>query len=116
VRIAGKVARQRLAGASRLLTGAEGTPFFAEVERALTGYCTDKLGRPAAGLTREELAGALAEAGAHPAALRALAAALDACDAGRFGGAVAREELLALAERAMAALEEAHWLLPGGGR
>lgn len=116
VRIAGKVARRRLAGASRLLPGAEGAPFFAEVERALTGYCTDKLGRPAAGLTREELAGALAEAGAHPAALRALAAALEACDAGRFGGAVAREELLALAERAMAALEEAHWLLPGGGR
>jgi hypothetical protein len=116
VRIAGKVARQRLAGASRLLPGAEGAPFFDEVERALIGYCTDKLGRPAAGLTREELAGALTEAGAHPAALRALAAALDACDAGRFGGAVARDELLALAERAMAALEEAHWLLPGGGR
>ena len=116
VRIAGRVARRRLAEASRLLPGADGAPFFAEVERALVGYCSDKLGRPASGLTRDELARALAEAGAHVAALRALAAALDACDAGRFGGAVAREELLALAGRAMEVLEEAHWQVPGGGR
>ena len=85
------------------------------MERALIGYCADKLGRPAAGLTRDELARALAEAGAHPPALRALAAALDACDAGRFGGAVARQELLEIAGRAMAALEEAHWHVQGGG-
>jgi hypothetical protein len=116
VRIAGRVARRRLAEASRLLPGADGAPFFAEVERALVGYCSDKLGRPASGLTREELARALAEAGAHVAALRALSTALDACDAGRFGGAVAREELLALAGRAMEVLEEAHWQVPGGGR
>jgi hypothetical protein len=109
------VARKRLSGASRLLAGADGGPFFAEVERALLGYCGDKLGRPATGLTREELARALAEAGAHVAALRALASALDACDAGRYGGAVAREELLALAGRAMAVLEEAHWQVPRGG-
>lgn len=115
VRVAGRVARKRLAVASRLLTGTDGAPFFAEVERALVGYCGDKLGRPATGLTRDELARALAEAGAHVAALRALAAALDACDAGRFGGAVAREELLALAGRAMTVLEEVHWHRPGGG-
>ncbi len=115
VRIAGRVARKRLAVASRLLSGADGAPFFAEVERALIGYCGDKLGRPATGLTRDELARALAGSGAHVTALRALAAALDACDAGRFGGAVAREELLALAGRAMAVLEEVHWNHPGGG-
>ncbi len=116
VRIAGRVARRRLAGASRLLAGADAAPYFAEVERALVGYCADKLGRPASGLTRDELALALTEAGAHVAAQRALAAALDACDAGRFGGAVAREEVLTLAGRAMAVLEEAHWRPPGGGR
>jgi hypothetical protein len=115
VRIAGRVARRRLAEASRLLSGSDGAPFFSEVERALVGYCADKLGRPASGLTRDELARALAEAGAHVSALRALAAALDACDAGRFGGAVVREELLAMAGRAMAVLEEAHWHRPGGG-
>ncbi len=115
VRVAGKVARRRLATASRLLGGPDAAPFFAEVERALIGYCGDKLGRPAAGLTRDELALALTEAGAHPPALRALAAALDACDAGRFGGQLARQELLEVAGRAMATLEEAHWQLRGGG-
>ncbi len=116
LRLAGRVARKRLATASRLAAGAEGGPFFAEVERSLTGYCADKLGRPAAGLTREALAGALAEAGAHPPALRALASALDACDAGRYGGAASRDEVLALAGRAMELLEEAHWHGAGGGR
>jgi oxygen tolerance protein BatD len=115
LRLAGRVARRRLATASRLAGGAEAGPFFAEVERALTGYCADKLGRPAAGLTRDELARALAEAGAHPPALRALAQALDACDAGRYGGATVREEVLALAGRAMELLEEAHWHGAGGG-
>jgi hypothetical protein len=115
VRVAGKVARRRLAAASKLLGGPDAAPFFAEVERALVGYCADKLGGPAAGLTRDELARALTEAGAHPPALRALAAALDACDAGRFGGQLAREELLEIAGRAMTTLEEAHWQRRGGG-
>lgn len=115
LRLAGRVARRRLATAARLAAGAEAAPFFAEVERSLTGYCADKLGRPAAGLTREELARALADAGAHPPALRALAGALDACDAGRFGGATSRDEVLALAGRAMELLEEAHWRGAGGG-
>jgi len=114
LRQAGRVARRRLAEASRLAGGAEDAPFFTEVERALSGYCADKLGRPAAGLTRDELARALAEAGAHAPALRALAAALDACDAGRFGGATGRDEVLSLASRAMELLEEAHWQAPGG--
>ncbi|MBL0275593.1 MAG: protein BatD [Anaeromyxobacter sp.] len=112
--LAGRAARRRLATASRLAAAAEAGPFFAEVERALTGYCGDKLGRPAVGLTREDLARALAEAGAHPPALRALALALDACDAGRYGGAAGRDQVLALAGRAMELLEEAHWHAAGG--
>jgi hypothetical protein len=115
LRLAGRVARRRLATAARLADGAEAAPFYGEVERALTGYCADKLGGPAGGLTREELVRALAAAGAHPPALRALAMALDACDAGRFGGATSRAEALALAGRAMELLEEAHWRRAGGG-
>jgi hypothetical protein len=115
LRDAGRVARRRLEAATRL-AGGEAGPFFAEVERALTGYCGDKLGRAAGGLTREALAAALAEAGAHATALRALAAALDACDAGRFGGAADRAEVLSLASRAMELLEEAHWAAPGERR
>lgn len=111
---AGRVARKRLATATRLAAAAEGGPFFAEVERALVGYCADKLGRSAQGLTRQDLSRALAEAGAHPPALRALALALETCDAGRYGGAAGRDELLGLAGRAMELLEEAHWQRPGG--
>jgi hypothetical protein len=114
LRLAGRVARKRLATAARLAAAQEAGPFFAEVERSLTGYCADKLGRAAAGLTRDELGRALAEAGAHPPALRAIAQALDACDAGRFGGAASRDEVLALAGRAMELLEEAHWRGAGG--
>ena len=113
LREAGRVARRRLEGATRR-AGGEAGPFFAEVEKALTGYCGDKLGRPATGLTRDELAAALTEAGAHATALRALFTALDACDAGRFGGEGERGEVLAQASRAMELLEEAHWVAPGG--
>jgi hypothetical protein len=115
LKLAGRVARRRLSTAARLVGGAEAGPFYAELERALLGYCGDKLLRPAVGMTREELDRAMAESGAHPPALRALALALDGCDAGRYGGGGTREEALALAGRAMELLEEAHWKGPGGG-
>jgi hypothetical protein len=110
VRHAGRGARRRLAAARRLLRAGDPERFFAEVERALTGYASDRLGASALGLTRRELEEALAEAGAHPPATRALAAALDLCDAARFGrGAAERTEILATAERALELLEEADW-------
>jgi hypothetical protein len=114
LRLAGRVARRRLATAERLVEVGDDAPFYVELERALLGYCGDKLMRPAIGLTRDELHRALAAAGAHPPALRAVLVALDSCDAGRFGGAVSRTEALALAGRAMELLEEAHWKGPGG--
>jgi len=80
------------------------------------GRLRRRLCRPATGLTRDELGAALADAGAHATALRALSTALDACDAGRYGGESERGELLALASRAMELLEEAHWVAPGGVR
>ena len=52
---------------------------------------------------------ALADRGAHPPAIRALLAALDGCDAGRFGGAAPGEPLLQAAAEAMALLEESDW-------
>lgn len=110
VRRAGRGARRRLDAARRRLRAGDREGFFAEVERALTGYASDRLGSSAAGLTRDELTGALADAGAHPPATRALAAALDLLDAARFGrGSAEREEVLAAAERALATLEEADW-------
>jgi hypothetical protein len=110
LRAAGRVARRRLASARRHLARGDRDALLAEVERALTGYAADRLGRPAAGLTRDALAGALARAGAHPPAVRALAAALDSGDLARYGADAARsEQVLAAAERALSLLEEADW-------
>jgi hypothetical protein len=109
VRGAMRAARRRLSGAERLLRAGDGEGFVAEVERSLTGYVGDKLGRPVAGLTRGELSSELALAGAHPPAVGALVAALDGCDAARFGGAAPGAPLLDAAAEAMALLEESDW-------
>jgi hypothetical protein len=116
VRGALAAARRRLAAAERRLRAGDAAGFVGELERALTGYAADKLGRPVAGLTREALASALAEGGAHAPALRALLGTLDACDAARFGGAAPGERLLEAAAEAMALLEEADWGTGAGDR
>lgn len=82
-RRAGKVARKRLAASEKLAAKRE-KGFFAELDRALHDYLLTKLDRPTVGLTREELARTLREAGAPEAAVSALHAALEACDLGRF--------------------------------
>lgn len=109
VRAAGRAARRALARARRRRAAGDPAALLAEVERALLGYAADRLGRPAGGLTRDALAAALAEAGAHPPAVRALSGALDALDRARFGAGGAPDEVLAAAERALALLEEADW-------
>jgi oxygen tolerance protein BatD len=102
---AGARAARRLRAAERHRAAGERTRFLDEVGRALAGYAEDRLGRPVAGLTRETLAEALVAAGARPAGVAALAQALDTCDAARFGGAAADEEVRARASDALARLE-----------
>jgi hypothetical protein len=104
-----RAARRRLAAAERRLRAGDGAGFVAELERALLGYASDKLGRPVGGLTRDALAAALGAAGAHPPALRALLATLDGCDAARFGGTPPGAAQLDEAAEAMALLEEGDW-------
>jgi hypothetical protein len=107
-------ARRRLAGARRRLAAGEVVEAYGDAARALEGYAADRLATPVAGLTREALASALARAGARGPAAGLLARALEACDAGRFGGAAGLEDLLARAEEAVARLEETEWRPPGG--
>jgi hypothetical protein len=116
VRGAVRTARRRLSAAERRLRAGDGAGFVAELERALTGYAGDRLGRPVAGLTRGALSAALAQAGAHPPAVGAFVAALDGCDAARFGGATAGAALLDAAAEAMALLEESDGASGAGGR
>jgi len=74
------------------------------VERALSAHAEARLGHPVGALTRAALAAALAEAGAPRPGIDALVRTLDACDEALFGGGGDRDALLALAERAVAAL------------
>lgn len=106
-RRAGRTARRLLARARREAGRGDPAAALAEVERALLGYASDRLGRPARGLTREALAAELSRAGAHAPAVRALSHALDACDLVRFGGGAPGAAVLDAAERAVALLEEA---------
>jgi hypothetical protein len=112
-RRAARVARRRLAAARRRMAAGDDSGFHAEVARALTGYAADRLGAPVAGLTREELARALARAGARGPGAALLSRALEACDAGRFGGGSSMEDTARRAQEAVARLEEVEWT-PGG--
>jgi len=87
--------------------------FHAALGRALLGYAADRLGRPVIGLTREALAAELARAGAGGPPVGLFSRALEACDAGAFGGAARLPELLARAEEAVARLEAVEWETPG---
>ena len=103
VKLARSAAAKRLRGAQALLGKGEAAAFYAEVARSITGYLADKQGVVAAGLTRDELARALAERG-HPEELvNRVARVLDDCDRARFaprsGEATAREAMLTRANQ-----------------
>lgn len=102
---AGRRAAGRLRAARRQLAAGAPGRALDEIERGLLGYAADRLGRPVAGLTRADLGAALAAEGAPADGVSALAAALDACDAARFGGAAPPDDVLARAEAALARLE-----------
>jgi hypothetical protein len=106
---AARAAGRAIAAARRRLEAGDPAGALAAAERALLGYAADRLGLPVFGLTRAELLAALEAKGAHPPARHALAAALEASDAARFGGGGAAAPVLELAERAVAALGEAGW-------
>ncbi len=102
---AGRVARRRLRAAECRIQDGDRSVALEEASRALEGFAADRLGRPVAAMTRGDLGAALAEAGARAVAVTALQVALDACDAARFGEGAPAEEVLALAERALALLD-----------
>jgi len=80
---AGGEARRALA-ASRALAERGDARFHDELTHALQAAVADTLGRRAGGLTRAQLAEALAGAGAASEVVADLCAALDDCDAGRY--------------------------------
>ncbi len=109
IKLARSAATRRLRGARALLARGEAPAFYAEIVRAVTGYLADKQGVVAAGLTREELASALAARGHGEETVRRVIRVLDDCDRARFapnsGDAPAREAMLDRADQALGELD-----------
>ncbi|HYE97207.1 MAG TPA: BatD family protein [Rubricoccaceae bacterium] len=100
-------ARRRLRVAHQTL---EGSAFYAEVERLVRAFLSDRLGLPGRGLSRTALDAALAQRGASEVARAEVSALLAACELGQFApgasdDAAARAAVAARAERLLAALE-----------
>jgi hypothetical protein len=99
-RRASRAARRRLKEATRLLAknGAQGNAaFFAELDRALTGYMADKFNEGEMGITRERIAALLEERGVPEDLRRRALSCLERCDFGRFAPRSAgRDQMAAL--------------------
>jgi hypothetical protein len=109
MRQARSAAAKRLRGARALLDRGESVAFYAEIVRAVTGYLADKQGIPAAGLTRDDLAAALAQRKHGEEAIRRVIRLLDDCDRARFAPgsseAPAREAMLGRADQVLSELD-----------
>ncbi len=100
-----RAAQKRLAAAQKLLKTGSTVAFYEEVERALSGFMTAKLGVPTSALTRAELTAKLSEAKISEAERARILAVLDLCDLGRYapgmGDASARRKAIDDAAAAM---------------
>ena len=86
-------ASRRLRTAATLLHEGRLAPSLGESERVLREILAGKMGHAATGMSRDELRGALAGAGAAAPLVEGTVAALDACDRARFApGSITAEE------------------------
>ena len=100
-RRASRAARQRLRRAREIAAARDNVAFYAEVDRAITGYVADKFGVAGAGLTRERILEMLAEKGVAADLRDAAISCLERCDFGRFApGGASRSHVQALVRQA----------------
>lgn len=100
-----KAARKRLAAAEKLAGEGSASAFYAEVEKALTGFLEARLHMPVLGLTREVLGEKMAAAGVVPERRSKVLFVLEACDMGRFGGGAELSERNRILDEAEAVME-----------
>ncbi len=99
-RRARSAARRRLKQARGLMAPGREEAFFAEMDRAVTGYLADKFDLSALGLTRDRIGELLARRGVPEDLSRRAIACLERCDLGRFAArSAAREQTAALLEQ-----------------
>ncbi|HZE89940.1 MAG TPA: BatD family protein [Verrucomicrobiae bacterium] len=108
-RRASRVARSRLKRARALMSAGSEEAFFAEMDRAVTGYVADKFNLAAAGLTRQRMLDMLEHRGVPEDLRRRTIACLERCDFGRFAARQAARDqvtsLMAQGEEVLTSLE-----------
>ncbi|MDE7375863.1 MAG: protein BatD, partial [Muribaculaceae bacterium] len=106
---ANKAAARRLRAARACMAKHDADKFYVELNQALTGYLSDKLGIPASGLVRENIAAELAAIGVAESTIEQTIAVLDDCEMARFtssGSDMEMSQLLKKAEDAISAIDK----------
>ncbi len=109
-------ANRRLRTAMAHLRDGRLAPSLGEIERVLSEFLTGRVGRPVAGMSREELRAALASIGAGQGLTESTVSALDTCDRARFApGSINPEEASRAIDRASEIIEAFEKLQAGAG-
>jgi len=110
-RRASRVAKSRLRRARELMAKGSEEAFFAEMDRAVTGYVADKFNVAPAGLTRERIAEMFVEKEVPEEIRRRTIACLERCDYARFAARNAAKDqmsaLMSQGEEIITSLERA---------
>lgn len=104
-----KAASRRLRAARHFMGKHDAERFYVELNQALTGFLSDKLGIPASRLVRENIAAELAAAGVAESTIEQTIAVLDDCEMARFtssGSDMEMGQLLSKAEAAITAIDK----------
>jgi len=102
---ANKMASKRLRAAKQYMGRKDTDRFYSELNQAMTGYLSDKLGIPASQLLRENIAQKLAERGLAQAEIDNTIDILDECEMARFTPQHSESEMSNLYSRAAAAIK-----------
>jgi hypothetical protein len=103
---AGKVARRRLKTVHKVMLAGDSDKFYAELLGAIWGYLGDKLAIPASQLTRDNIAGQLADFGAPQQLTDRFIAIIDDCEMARYSPARSNEQIEQLYNEASSAMNE----------
>lgn len=102
---ANKMASKRLRAAKQFMARKESDKFYMELNQAMTGYLSDKLGIPASQLLRENISQKLSERGLSENDILSTIDILDECEMARFTPEHSESEMSNLYARAASAIK-----------
>jgi hypothetical protein len=91
-RKANKMARKRLSDAEKAMKSGDSKAFYAEIFKAMYGYLGDKLGQPAANLSKPLIRQSLQSAGADAETTEETIAVIETCEMARFAPAAEQSD------------------------